>query len=77
MQYGCVVFCDKLPDREYYKDIPVIQVDNWKDGLKKAKGLLKDQDYLSYLSEKHRKFYEEKLSPQATARIIIDKLTSK
>ena len=77
MQYGCVVFCDKLPDREYYKDIPVIQVDNWKDGLKKAKGLLKDQDYLSYLSEKNRKFYEEKLSPQATAKIIIDKLTSK
>lgn len=77
MKYGCVVFCEKLPDREYYKGIPVFQVDNWKDGLKKAKEILKDPDYLEYLGEKHRKFYEEKLSPQATAKIIIDALRNK
>lgn len=74
---GCVVICEKLPDRKYFKDIPAIQVDNWKDGLKKARGLLKDDALLQELSNKSKMFYDEFLSPIATAKIIMEKLENK
>lgn len=77
MQYGCVVICNELPDRKYYKDIPVIQVDNWYKGIRKAKEILKDKDLLSELSDKHLQFYMNKLSPLATANLIIDTLQTK
>lgn len=74
MRAGCVVITEKLPDRSYYKDIPVIQVDDWKEGLDVAKDLLKDTDKLTSLGAACRQFYESKLSPEATAKIIIDRL---
>jgi hypothetical protein len=77
MQYGCIVLVDKLPNRKYYKDIPAIQIDNWYDGIKTAKKILKDEDLLLELSEKHKNFYEQKLSPKATAKIIIETLENK
>jgi len=77
MNAGCVVICEKLPDRKYFKDIPVIQVDNWKDGLKKARDLLKDDALLQELSNKSKMFYDEFLSPIATAKIIMEKLENK
>jgi hypothetical protein len=77
MQYGCIVLVDKLPNRKYYKDIPAIQIDNWYDGIKTAKKILKDEDLLLELSEKHKTFYEQKLSPKATAKIIIETLENK
>jgi hypothetical protein len=77
MNAGCVVICEKLPDRKYFKNIPVIQVDNWKDGLKKARDLLKDDALLQELSNKSKMFYDEFLSPIATAKIIMEKLENK
>ena len=74
MKYGCIVVCERLPNRSYYKDIPVIQVENWKDGFKEIKRLLKDEKLLGELSHKHKMFYEEKLSPKATAKIIMENL---
>lgn len=78
MRAGCVVITEKLPHRSYYKNIPAIQVNNWHDGLNIAKDLLKDNSaLLTRLGEASRKFYEEKLSPEATAKIIISKLAEK
>ena len=77
MNAGCVVICEKLPDRKYFENIPVIQVDNWKQGLKKARELLKDDSLLEELSIKSKMFYDEFLSPIATAKIIMDKLETK
>lgn len=78
MRAGCVVITEKLPDRSYYKDIPAIQVDNWHDGLNIARDLLKDNSgLLTRLGEASRLFYETKLSPEATAKIIMDKLAEK
>ena len=74
MNAGCVVICEKLPDRKYFKNIPVIQVDNWKQGLKKVRELLKDDSLLEELSIKSKMFYDEFLSPIATAKIIMEKL---
>lgn len=77
MQYGCVVVSDKLPKRKYYENLPVIQVEDWKKGFKVVKELLKDEDLLKSLSDKHKQFYEGYLSPKATAKIISEKLILK
>lgn len=78
MRAGCVTITEKLPDRSYYKNIPAIQVNNWKEGLQIAADLLKDQSgLLSRIGEASRKFYEDNLSPEATAKIIISKLAEK
>ena len=77
MNAGCVVIAEKLPDRKYFKDIPVIQVDNWKQGLKKVKELLKNEALLEDLGNKNKMFYDEFLSPIATAKIIMNKLETK
>lgn len=75
MQHGCIVFTEKLPNRSYYKDIPVIQVNNWKEGLAFADKILQNEDLLKELSQKHKEFYENMLSPEATVKIIIEKLS--
>lgn len=78
MRAGCVTITERLPDRSYYKNIPVIQVDNWHDGLNIARDLVKDKSgLLTRLGEASRLFYETKLSPEATAKIIMDKLAEK
>lgn len=77
MRYGCVVICEELPDREYYKGIPVIMVKDWNEGLEIANDGLKASTSLEILSDLNKKFYEEKLSPDATADIMFNKLKNK
>lgn len=77
MRYGCVIICEELPYREYYKGIPAIIVQDWNEGIDTANGLLNNPDMLNHLSNKSKKFYEEKLSPDAAADIIINKLKTK
>lgn len=74
MMFGCVVVTNKLPKRKYYENIPVIQVEDWKEGMKKVKELLQNENLMLELSEKSRAFYDAYLSPKATAKIIAEKL---
>lgn len=70
MCFGCAVICEKLPDREYYKNIPVIQIDNWDDGIKIAKDLITKPDQLEISGQKNRLFYNEHFSVIAGAEYI-------
>lgn len=74
MMFGCVVVTNKLPKRKYYENIPVIQVEDWKEGMRKVKELLKNENLMLELSEESRAFYDAYLSPKATAKIIAEKL---
>lgn len=74
MRYGCVVITEELPDRSYYKDIPVIKVKNWSEGIEIARNLLKDPKKLEQMGFNNKQFYDKHLSPKATAKIIIKKL---
>ncbi len=70
MKHECVVITEKLPEREYYKGIPVIQVDRWKDGFRIAQEMVKDVDNLRKLAKLHRKFYQEHFDPKVVAESI-------
>lgn len=74
MKYGCVVISEELPDREYYKGIPIIKVKNWSEGVKIAQNLLKNPKKLEQMGLNNKRFYESNLSPKATAEIIAKKL---
>jgi len=74
MKLGCVVVCNKLPDRWYYKNAPVIQVDDWYGGYNKALELLKQPKELERLSKAAIQFYNKNLSGKAAAKYIIKKL---
>ena len=74
MRYGCVVMSEKLPNRSYYSGIPIVEVSDWNLVLSLGDALIEDKDRLKELGEASRRWYEEKLSPRATAEIIANKL---
>ena len=74
MKYGCVVISEELPNRNYYKNIPIIQIKDWNEGLQIARNLIKDEALLEKMSNDNIKYYENYLSPKATAEIIANTL---
>ena len=72
MKWGCVVISEELPHREYYKNIPIIQVKNWRDGLRIANELVVDIPTLDKMSKTNKEFYKRNLSPEATADLILN-----
>lgn len=76
MKWGCVVISEELPDRSYYKDIPIIKVKDWREGLKISNELINNKTKLEEMSKRNLQYYKDNLSPQATANLIVDKLNS-
>lgn len=74
MRYGCVVITESLPQKEFYKNIPAFQIKNWEDGMALTKILLKDESLLERLSIDSCLWYEKYFSPEATAKVMIDKI---
>lgn len=77
MKWGCVVISEDLPNRSYYKGIPIIKVNNWSEGIEVANRLINDTNELERLSKETIKFYKDNLSPEATANLIIKTITKK
>lgn len=74
MRLGCVVICENLPDRWYYKGIPAIQIGDWNTGYEEALRLLEQPEELQRLSKASMDFYNSKLSGIAAAKHIIKQL---
>jgi hypothetical protein len=77
MKWGCVVISEELPERSYYKDIPIIKVSDWKEGVQIANEMINNTKLLEEMSNKNIQYYNDNLSPKAAANLIIDKLTGK
>jgi glycosyltransferase involved in cell wall biosynthesis len=75
MKWGCVVISEDLPNRSYYKGIPIIKVKDWSEGIEIAKELINDTNELEKLSKQNIQYYKDSLSPEASADLIIKKLT--
>jgi glycosyltransferase involved in cell wall biosynthesis len=71
MKWGCIVISEQLPEREYYKGIPIIKVTNWNEGLKIANELKHDSKRLEAMSKEIQRYYKQHLSPEAGAELII------
>lgn len=73
MQSGCVVVCIYQNNYEFMENSPHVCVPNWSHASKYIDKLL-NYPGLDELSVKHRKFWEESLSPEASARFIVKKI---
>lgn len=76
MRAGCVIVSEPLPETPFYLNSPIIQVDNWDEGIKKVKELLKHESKLEDIHQQTLDWWNEKCSENATARYIVDGLQS-
>ncbi|WP_439481804.1 hypothetical protein [Cyclobacterium plantarum] len=76
MRAGCVIISEKLPNTDFYKGSPIIEVDNWKEGLSIAKKLLNDPAQLQKIQDKMLVWWENKCSEKATALYVKEKIDS-
>lgn len=76
MRQGVVVITEILPDVPYYKNIPAIQVKDWENFSVLIHELLSNDKYLEELSLKSKMFYDQKLSDNAIAKYMIDRIHS-
>jgi hypothetical protein len=76
MRAGCIVISAKLPKIPFYRDSPIIQIDNWREGLKIADSLLKDENKMEELSRKTQDWWERVCSEKATADYMLKRINS-
>ncbi|MCL2800136.1 MAG: hypothetical protein FWD28_00055 [Treponema sp.] len=76
MKAGCVIISEKLPSTYLYKDSPIIQVSNWKEGIKIARQLINQDNKLEQLSKKTLEWWNDKCSEEATAKYMINCINS-
>ena len=74
MRAGCIVISERLPDIEFYKDSPIIQIDDWEEGLTIAKRLLLNPYEMERLQEEITKWWEERCSEEAMAKFVFNKI---
>jgi len=82
MRAGCITVSNYLPDREYYKNIPIIQLkdnESWKCATNLVDVIMNryTKAQLQEWSDSIKKYYDDNLSPKATANIIINTLKQK
>lgn len=76
MRSGCVVISERLPNNEFYLDSPIIQIDDWEEGLEIAIRLLLDHDELQRLQKETTRWWEERCSEEAMAKFLVNKIRS-
>jgi hypothetical protein len=70
LRAGAIVVSERLPDTVLYRYSPIIQVDDWTDGLRRARRLLKQPDHLRDLQESSLAWWQNVLCEAATARHV-------
>ncbi|MEX2592082.1 MAG: hypothetical protein WD426_04855 [Anditalea sp.] len=70
MRAGCVVISEKLPEIDFYRGSPIIQIEDWKDGLRVARDLLKNEEELENIQREIIEWWNNKCSELATAKYI-------
>ena len=74
LRAGCVIISERLPDNHLYKNSPIIQIDDWNEGLQQVDKLLADKEKLNQLSQQGLEWWANVFSEKATAHYIADKL---
>ena len=70
MRAGCVIISEKLPNTYLYEQSPIIQVNDWQEGINLARTLLEDPATLQEYHLKTLKWWDEVCSEGATARRV-------
>lgn len=76
LRAGCIVIAEKLPLKPQYAGSPIIEVGKWSSGFKVIQKLIRDPEMLERLSQASYQWYQNYLSPQATAKYISKSIKS-
>ena len=76
MAAGCIVISEKLPPLRIYKDIPIIQVNDWCSLYNKVRDILSDTEKMQCMSDMAYQYYCKNLSSEGIAHYIIETMTS-
>lgn len=71
MRVGCAIISEKLPDIYFYRDSPIIQVTNWKEGITIINDLVGNPSELNRLQTETINWWNERCSERAMASYII------
>jgi hypothetical protein len=70
MSAGCIIISEKLPDTSLYEGSPILQIQNWNEGITRANLLLADPARLEELQQNTLRFWQNKYSYPAIANYI-------
>lgn len=73
MSHGCIVISEPLPNVPFYKDIPLIQLSDWKRIDEVVHGLLSDKPKMVKLSAEAYDFWNKRLSNVAISNYIYER----
>lgn len=76
MRAGCVIISKKFPDTYLYRNSPIIQVNNWQEGIEKVKMLLQNPNLLSQYHKATLDWWENVCNETSTAKYVNNKLKS-
>jgi hypothetical protein len=68
LKAGCVVITDKLPRHPFYRDSPILQIEDWRDLPDLIGDLVRDPARLRELHERGLRYWRDVLSEAALAR---------
>jgi hypothetical protein len=74
MRAGCVIISERLPNTYLYRNSPIIQVDNWQEGLSVVQKLLDDPILLHYHHHQTLKWWKNVCSELSTAQHVSSRL---
>jgi hypothetical protein len=73
LQAGCMVVSDVLPEKPFYQNIPIVQLNEWKDMKKTVENFVaKSEETKQAHQQEIIKWWEDNLSPEAIAAYVIN-----
>ncbi|MGI4794769.1 MAG: hypothetical protein ACRYG8_11945 [Janthinobacterium lividum] len=67
LRFGCIVITDRLPSHPFYRDSPIIQIEDWCDLPALIDELLADRQRLQRLHEESLRYWRDVICEQALA----------
>jgi hypothetical protein len=77
MRAGCIIISEQLPKTYFYNNSPIIQIQNWTEGLQRAKELLNNPAAMEKTSAETKAWWETKCSEKAIANYLYDCLKTR
>ncbi|SHL06379.1 hypothetical protein [Rhodothermus profundi] len=68
LRYGCVVISDRLPRRWFYREAPVIQIDDWQELHTLIPALLRNTQRMRQLQQEALRWWQTVASEEAIGR---------
>lgn len=67
---GCAVICGKLPDHDFYRDAPFVQIHDWRKVRTVTDELLKDEARLDEIGAACRQWHLDHFAPDILAKYV-------